>query len=127
MAYFRQAIKWMEQGKKIKREKWDDLTWLYLDTTGGQDNHKIKGDSPGTMEFLGYHSFIADDWEIREEPKETLSDNIMNTEERGYDVPNCIPVGDVKEFIQQLKQRVKDKQIETFIEDIDELVGDKLK
>ena len=113
MSDFQQAIKWLKEGKKIKRKLWQG-SHLFLDITDGDGNFKIRGDMHTTSENgLNYYSIEATDWEIYEE-KESLSDKMFDTE--GL-LGRKIFVRDVKEKVQNAQKRLK-KEINKIIKDI---------
>lgn len=51
----------LREGKRIRRNKWDDDLWVRLQDAGLVD------DSAESFEFNGTHT-LADDWEIVPEP-----------------------------------------------------------
>ena len=63
MSNFQQAIKWMKEGKKVRRKLWQN-SYMFLNKSKGEGNYKIEGDMLSTMEHLSYYSFEATDWEI---------------------------------------------------------------
>ncbi len=66
MSKFKQALKWMDEGKKVRRPKWKEKSfWAF-----GRDEAIL---------FMGVltakvhlKQIMADDWEIYEEPKKEI-------------------------------------------------------
>ncbi len=70
MTNFEQAVKWMREGKKVKRKVWKEK--LYFETNNkfkiDDDITKIIMDSYGEqVDYFTIAMFIAKDWEIYEE------------------------------------------------------------
>ena len=132
MADFQQAVKWMNQGKKVRRIFWEKDARYYKLLIFGVDE-TIKGINKNNKEYQAYFGiddFEAIDWEIYKEEK-SLSDKawsgICFTEkDKEYYLED-----DVKESIKRLKDKlpivhrrgVKDIMIH---EEINEIFGDRL-
>ncbi len=57
MANFEQALKWMEEGKKVRRKKWKHLKSIFLDyDTIRHEDMEVYCPS--------YESFKDDEWEL---------------------------------------------------------------
>ena len=124
---FEEAITKMQEGKKIRRPHWDkDLFWQEKD---GMIDNGLESGSP----LLDFTNFLADDWEVVEEKKPTLSDEIKcaHLNEGFIDTEN------VKEFIQKLKSAIENILLNVqaksnydysikIDEKIDELAGERL-
>ncbi len=80
MSDFKQAIKWMKEGKKVKRKLWQN-SYIFLNKSKGEGDYKIEGDMLTTLELLGYYSFEATDWEIYEKEEEKANLGLATTRE----------------------------------------------
>lgn len=122
---FEEAVQAMKQGNKVRRKDWDIKRFIFKGVTG-------KFEEIEDYYSMGIIDFEADDWEILEETK-TLSDKIENTDKGICNKSDYIYVEDIKEFIQQLKEKTVEELSNDniawgwFIELIDELAGEQLK
>jgi len=98
---FKQAIKWLKEGKKVRRSIWNDEQYIFLcdDSFEGrkillQNNKEV---------HLKFKQFDADDWEIYEEKEKTLSDKIY---EKSFGFDGKLHVEDVKESIGNIKREI---------------------
>jgi len=101
MADFKQAIKWLREGKKVRRGGWyKELVAVNADCI------RLTFEDRKSNLGLGCADCEATDWEIyEEEKKESLSDKIMNS--FGYP-EGTIKTQDVKEKIQNAQRRLKE-------------------
>ncbi|KKM73846.1 hypothetical protein LCGC14_1406320 [marine sediment metagenome] len=66
MSNFKQAIKWLEEGKEIRRKIWEDPKYK----TGLMKGATVNGNvEPHFMHLYCLNDFLADDWEICKEEK----------------------------------------------------------
>ncbi len=121
MADFIQAIKWIKEGKKVRRENWGNQSYHYkLNNEYVLPMSKDKPKPDNLIEIEG------NDWQIVEEEK-TLSDKtkiIVNDFSAYYEE-------DVKKFIKDIKEDIEDfvttKHYKGKIKElIDKKAGDRL-
>lgn len=127
MSDFKQAIKWLKEGKKVRRAKWKFGYELHF----YDDGYRIAGKSlPNTDDkdffevrcgSFKIEDFEATDWEIFEEEKESLSDKIYKYAPGAVRCPDTIAVEDAKEKIQNAQRRIEDEDND-FKEDIIALI-----
>jgi len=107
MADFTQAIIWLKKDKKVRRKIWEENSFICL----SEENKKVlyQGEIPA---YFHLNQFDADDWELFEEQKRSLSDKIQTiiTEVNSV-APNprrdMIEVKHIKEKIQNVQRRLK--------------------
>ena len=106
MSDFKQAIKWLNEGKKVRRSSWKNLDcFIYAE----KYLEPILLAPSGREEWFGICDFEATDWEIYEEKKdESLSDKIYKSALGAVRCPDSISTEDVKEKIQNAQKRLKD-------------------
>ncbi|MFW9872037.1 MAG: hypothetical protein ACFFG0_02970 [Candidatus Thorarchaeota archaeon] len=92
MADFKQACKWMKEGKKVRRKLWNGENENYF-----LDNKNDVISSTNCYEPFRIDDFEADDWEKVEikEPTESLSDKIQSH----LKTTNCIGIEQTHNFI----------------------------
>ena len=96
---FMQAVNEMKQGKKVRRKN-INLIFEF-------QNDLLKTNYPISSKTLRLRDFLATDWEVVEEPKQTLSD-------KRIDEPDCercskgriYAQNDVKIFIKTIKTEI---------------------
>ena len=133
MAEFKQAVKWMAEGKKVRRSCWDKDARYYKLLAFGTDE-TIKGINTNNEEYQAYFDiddFGADDWEIYY--KETLSNKYLDYEEvykikeHGFFYKEVA----IKKSLEGLKQLI-DKYLDStanklnMLEDVRKIFGDRL-
>jgi len=125
MADFIQAIKWLKDGKKVKKNGMSKNVYLFMK----DDAIKHRGffeEESNADNFSFYDDLIeGNDWEIYEEIK-TLSDTIQPYNFIDYSEPNVVTVPELKNSIQQL---IKDYRTNTngdFIKALRDIFGEKL-
>ena len=123
---FMEAVKVMEEGKKVTRPTFNEDNYLYLD--GGVIKCRLTKENA----YFHYKSIYANDWEVVED-KKTLSDEIKYPE----DIPSGVKIIRVdkaqeklKEFIDWLleeknKFRVDKDRVETVVK-TKEIFGERL-
>ena len=68
MADFKQAVQWMKQGKRIKREIWNDMSrYVYWECEKGVAGKFVF--SYGEIDLWQLEMFLATDWEIYKQEK----------------------------------------------------------
>ncbi len=105
MSDFKQAIEWMKVDKKVHRKNWKDF-YIYFDGTFIRTND---GKVVDTL-FQIMLNFEATDWEIYEEPKESLSDNEVYFPKPGqvYSEGLYFPIKIIEEKIQNVHRRLRE-------------------
>ena len=109
MADFQQAIKWLKEGKKVRRSSWGNKTlygygedFIHFSDEGGDSNAHFLN------EVL---SLEATDWEIYEElkvVKESLSDKIERIEFPNGVFHEVCYTDAIKEKVQNAQRRLKE-------------------
>lgn len=79
---FYEAIKALEEGKKVRRKAWGCDTYICTNVAGGFMNYDVGKDFVGGEKFIGYYllslkDIKATDWELYNEP-------ILDKEEKEY-------------------------------------------
>lgn len=109
MADFMQAVKWMKEGKKVRRQNWCVGNYIYL----GKNSHYLYYD--GKVFVTTYMDTEATDWEIYEEevkestkglPLSQLRVQLKHGGEWGFQESV------IKEFIQKVKETKVPEEIE---------------
>lgn len=105
MADFIQAVKWMEEGKKVKNS--DMGKDVYLFEENGKIYHRGLQDSKDDRVRMVPHTyFFKSDWEIVGEKDDwKLSDQFELASDFGMSCP-VIDVEDVKKFIEKVKEDI---------------------
>lgn len=93
MADFQQAIKWLKEGKKVRRKSFGDIErYCYISMA----NIEKIADSHYSIFDLNFEDFLANDWEIYCEEHEFRTgyfcqkcDHKMNEDHMGKRCPNC--------------------------------------
>lgn len=108
MADFATAVKWMKQGKKVRRNQYKDTLYIYHINFKEPMNWV---ETPcGDFAHLTLHELEATDWELVEEEFDLSKKLIINSErdtDYTYDNNYWYDEKDVKEFIKRLKQQIK--------------------
>lgn len=127
---FTWAVKQMNKGKEVRRSEWRNEEYRIFKT---RYIIEAKTDSSNDTEkaFFSISDFEDDDWELFEEPEETLSDKIGNAICFGSMAKVCT-VEDIKEFILRIKgigffNAVADDTRHDILVDIDKLAGERFK
>ena len=105
MSDFKQAIKWLREGKKVRRSSWGNKT-LYGEIKANNfiSFEDERGDT--NAHFLNdAESLEATDWEIYE--KESLSGNICEFKDERPEGNTFIFTRDVRQKIQKAQRRLK--------------------
>ena len=92
MADFAQAVKWMKEGKKVRRDKQFMIISII-------DNRFISGERIYSAE---YEDIEATDWEIYKE-KKTLGDEIINHHQL-----LCCDQASITRAVKKLKEKLRD-------------------
>lgn len=58
---FKEIIKQLELGKKVRRHQWESRSYLHLVGNEIRNNRSVK------VDFCNINSFLAKDWEVYEE------------------------------------------------------------
>jgi len=96
MANFMQAIKWMKEGKKVRREpQWHDVYYALKD-----DNEIIKQNFHDDI-LLDLRDIEATDWEIYEEEWNLADEKYIESNDRKFKT-----IEDIKTFIQKVKEDI---------------------
>ena len=82
MAYFKQAIEWLKEGKKVRGESWYDGAYWFLDKTMNAIQNEKNEDA-----WFQIRNFEATDWEIFKEKEETLSDKRIENGKDYFIIP----------------------------------------
>ena len=107
MSNFNQAIKWLKEGKKVRRPSWEENNYWIL---GIDEKISFKD---GTTTHIHVNQIEAKDWEIYEEMKITGSLAIGNNEK----CPFCDEILDDrikgKEILKHIEKYHKEELIKT--------------
>lgn len=130
-------------GHKVRRSS-REKHWYYMYANEGI-SHVNHNSGKVYRGYFDVDEFMATDWELFKEPKETLSDKILFTDriqevnEAGLTITisgtyRVVKFDDVKEFLKQAKKLMRkrndiltDKEFLAFNKELDELVGNKFK
>ncbi len=93
MSNKKQAIFWLESGKKIRRPSWNPESYLHL------KGQIIYNDQNKKVDFSNINSWKSMDWELFKEKEFCLQDKIDYLSDNwGLSIPN------VQKFIKQVKE-----------------------
>ena len=121
MAGIFQTIKWLREGKKVRREGWKEGSYWVLG-----DDERINWKFEAAK--VSIRQIEATDWELFEE-KKTLSDEIFRDEDDDFIINDVICVSSIRRAVRELKKRNKEMhQITgvTFETAINDIFGTKL-
>jgi len=107
---FKEIIKYLMEGKKIRRKSWNPNKCRYLDNS---KETKVMRNQKGKAKSISPEFLFFDDWEIYEEPKTkgTLGNKIIFNGRKEYHPREDHAIlirSDVKEKIQNAQKRLKE-------------------